>query len=308
MPTDKNCSSTHHDPPPPAHLAVYNNKLTWSFHKIKLTNYKAKSVLSRFQDWIPNVNVGQITSGDVRTIFLIKCAYEMQDVDVMESFTSFTCGGHGKILEKFKVFQYNITPVDCAALFQFISSMKNLYKLVFYKCTMDHLAKRELTKLLIRNNKITELSLKHDVSYEVAKYLSDALKSDNCKLTNLDISYNDIANEGVKYLSDALKSDNCKLTNLNISSNRFGGEGAKYLSDALKSDNCKLTNLDISYNAIANEGVKYLSDVLKSDNCKLTNLDIICNHFGSEGAKFLSDALKSDNCKLTNLNISSNRF
>ena len=64
----------------------------------------------------------------------------MQDVDVMESFTSFTCGGHAKLLEKFEVFEYNISPVDCAAL-------------------------RD----------------------EGADYLSDALKSDNCKLTNLEI-------------------------------------------------------------------------------------------------------------------------
>ena len=52
-----------------------------------------------------------------------------------------------------------------------------------------------------------------------------------------------LKDEGAKYLSDALKSDNCKLTELDISDNELKDEGAKYLSDALKSDNCKLTEL-----------------------------------------------------------------
>ena len=50
----------------------------------------------------------------------------------------------------------------------------------------------------------------------------------------------------LKYLSDALKSDNCKLTKLEVRvSNKITAKGAKCLSDALKSDNCKLTELDV---------------------------------------------------------------
>ena len=58
----------------------------------------------------------------------------------------------------------------------------------------------------------------------------------------LDISDNKLKDK----VSDALKSDNCKLTKLDISDNKLKDEGAKYLSDALKSDNCKLTELNIS--------------------------------------------------------------
>ena len=36
---------------------------------------------------------------------------------------------------------------------------------------------------------------------------------------------NELKEEGAKYLSDALKSDNCKLTELDISSNEFKDEG-----------------------------------------------------------------------------------
>ena len=88
----------------------------------------------------------------------------------------------------------------------------------------------------------------------------------------MDISYNELKDEGAKYLSDALKSDNCILTELDISHNELTDKGAKYLSDSLKSDNCKLTELYIIHNKLTDKGAKYLTDVLKSENCKLTGL------------------------------------
>jgi Ran GTPase-activating protein (RanGAP) involved in mRNA processing and transport len=36
-------------------------------------------------------------------------------------------------------------------------------------------------------------------------------------LLELDISFNELTDEGAKYLCDALKSENCKLTELDIS-------------------------------------------------------------------------------------------
>ena len=36
-----------------------------------------------------------------------------------------------------------------------------------------------------------------------------------------DVSYNKITDEGAEYLSDALKSDNCKLTKLDVGFNRL---------------------------------------------------------------------------------------
>ena len=53
--------------------------------------------------------------------------------------------------------------------------------------------------------------------------------------------------KGAKYLSDALKSANCKLTKLDVSENELTAKGAKCLSDALKSANCKVTELDVSF-------------------------------------------------------------
>ena len=52
------------------------------------------------------------------------------------------------------------------------------------------------------------------------------------------MSHTYLTDESAKYVSDALNSDNCKLTRLNITSNELTDEGGEYLSqDALKSDN-----------------------------------------------------------------------
>ena len=68
----------------------------------------------------------------------------------------------------------------------------------------------------------------------------DAMKSDNCKLIKLDISFNELKAKGAKYLSYALKSDNCKLIKLDISYNELKGEGGKYLIDAERNVNREL--------------------------------------------------------------------
>jgi Ran GTPase-activating protein (RanGAP) involved in mRNA processing and transport len=54
-----------------------------------------------------------------------------------------------------------------------------------------------------------------------------------------------LTDEGAKHLSDALKSGNRKLTELDVEDDNLTDEGAKHLSDALKSGNRKLTELDV---------------------------------------------------------------
>ena len=79
-------------------------------------------------------------------------------------------------------------------------------------------------------------------SAAVLEYLNEALKSENCKLTELNLGYNEVTDQGAKYLSDALRSENCKLTELNLDGNEVTDQGVKSLSDALKSEYCNLLN------------------------------------------------------------------
>ena len=103
---------------------------------------------------------------------------------------------------------------------------------------------------------------------ELAKFLCE-----NNEVIECNVCRNNINDEGVKYLCDALKNEDCKLTNLYLRDNHINDEGVKHLCDALKNKNCKLTNLYLYANNI-NDGVKHLCDALKNENCKLTNLNV----------------------------------
>ncbi|XP_028391954.1 NACHT, LRR and PYD domains-containing protein 12-like [Dendronephthya gigantea] len=228
-------------------------------------------ICKRFQDWMPKERC--IDKSNDKALLVIKCVWEMQEDRVMKMISSFASEDDDEL---FTLRALNIAPAESTALFKFLSHIKNLKQLKIYFCTVTNTTIRELAEFLKKDN--------------------HGLKSDNCKLTELNVSNNGgLTTEGVKYLSDALKSDNCKLTELNVGGNFLKTESAKYLSDALKSDNCELSELDVSDNDLKTEGAKYLSDALKSDNCKLTKLDVGGNDLKTEGAKYLSDALKSDN-------------
>ncbi|XP_028403911.1 NACHT, LRR and PYD domains-containing protein 12-like [Dendronephthya gigantea] len=241
-------------------------------------NEVIERICKRFQDWMPKKR--HIAKSNVKGLLVIKCVWEMQEDRVMKMISSFASEDD---VETFTLYELNIAPAESAALFKFLNHIKNLKQLRISRCTVTNIAIRELAEFLKKDNhgpesnncELTELNVSdNDLKTEGAKYLSDALKSDNCKLTKLDVSVNGLKTEDIKYLSDALKNINCKLTKLDVRGNDLKTEGAKYLSDALKSDNCKLTELNVSVNDLQTEGVKYLSDALKSDYCKLTKLDV----------------------------------
>ena len=163
----------------------------------------------------------------------------MQEVRVMEFTASFACKDDSKKPKEFCLENLSIAPVESTALFQFLSCIKNLNKLRIFYCRMEHFAFRKLSQLLITDNELTELAIKYsNMTYQHAKHIADALRSENCKLTKLDISRNVLlTDESTKYLSDALQSNDCQLTKLDMAYNTLTHESGKYLSDALKSEN-----------------------------------------------------------------------
>ena len=252
--------------------------------------------------------IGDSTATNKKSIalFAMKCLHEMQDSDTMKSICNkFLAGGNGELcLEKL-----NITPVDSAALFEFLGNSNNLKLLTFDGCTIQgDYSYSKMRKSLFNNknsnNSITSFTWSENFTDQGVEHLSGALKSERCKLIALNLDRNKITDQGAKYLSGALQSKNCKLTSLNLRHNTITDQGAEYLSGALQSKNCELTSLNLRHNKITCQGAEYLGEALKSGNCKLTSLNLRHNEITDQGVEYLCEALKSKNCKLTSLNLS----
>ncbi len=222
----------------------------------------------------------------------------MQDSEIMKSVSSkFLAGKEGNL----RLNNLNITPIDSTAMFEFLGNCKNLKRLSFYNCTIQgNYSCRKMQKSLFSNptNTVASFTWYLNCTDEAVEYLSEALKSENCKLTELNLRSNKITDQGVEYLSEALKSENCKLTELSLGSNEITDQGVGYLSEALKSENCKLTELNLTDNKITDQGVGYLSEALKSENCKLTELNLRYNKITDQVVVYLRKAVKSENCKI----------
>ena len=154
--------------------------------------------------------------------------------------SKFLAGRNGELCLE----ELNITPVDSAALFKFLGNSNNLKRLLFDHCTIQgEYSYNKMEKSLFNNPKSSIISL------NIHGYFTT---------------------QGVKYLSEALKSGNCKLITLYLANTGITDQGAEYLSEALKSGNCKLISLDLCHNGITDQDAEYLSEALKRGNCKLT--------------------------------------
>jgi Leucine-rich repeat (LRR) protein len=262
------------------------------------------SDLFRLEEWA--FLLGTRTTNEI-ALLAIKCLYELQDIDIMKSVSSkFLAEGDGKLFLE----RLNIAAVDSTALFIFLGNSKNLKQLHFCDCTiLDNYHNHFKSLLNTAGNTITSFKWTMGSLSDVAvKHLSEALKSENCKLTKLDLGGIEITGQSVEYLSEALKSKNCKLTKLDLDCNEITDQASLSLSEALKSENCKLTELVLSRNKITDQAVEYLSDALKSEKCKLIELELCGNKITDKGVEYLIEALKRDNCKLSELDLGDNKI
>ena len=208
----------------------------------------------------------------------IKCLHEIQEVAGREVMTSFVCDDYGGEYETFFLNDLILEPMETAALFEFFGRMKNLQHLEFVGCTMEQSAFLGLANLLKKENKIKVLVIYGCfTSEDDAKHVIDALGNENCKVTNLDLSYSELTDESASHLRDALKSGNCRLTELKLKDNQLTDAAAEYLRDALKSGNCKLTDLHLDGNELTDVAAEHLTEGIINDNCKLTGLHVYGN-------------------------------
>ncbi|EKD56130.1 MAG: hypothetical protein ACD_58C00293G0001, partial [uncultured bacterium] len=138
-----------------------------------------------------------------------------------------------------------------------------------------------------------------------AQTIAMELVDPNCKVTELNLSYNQISDVGAETIAEALPKS--KVTKLDLGSNIIGDAGAKAIAMTLKDPNCKVTELNLSYNQISDAGAKAIALALKDPNCKVTELEFSGNQISDVGAEAIAMTLPNSQITTFTLGLGGKR-
>ena len=152
-----------------------------------------------------------------------------------------------------------------------------------------------LSTLILRNNRLTDQSLK-------------TIMSNVCynSLEVLDLSQNCVSGSGVSALAMLLKSKVNNLHELNLSKCNIDCADMQRLCSALEFGSNTLQKLVLTYNKISSDGCKQLQVLMSAPSCRLVHIDLSWNDCGGAGAIHIADALFI-NKTVTHLNLSVNQ-
>ncbi|XP_042346938.1 NACHT, LRR and PYD domains-containing protein 12 [Plectropomus leopardus] len=105
-------------------------------------------------------------------------------------------------------------------------------------------------------------------------HLMEALMSEHCSLSELDLSVNDLGQEGALLLCQALSRPGCPMEKLGLKRCELTQPVFKELSSVLMSGTSRLKSLIVGINAVGDQGVKHLWDAVAHPNCLLEELDV----------------------------------
>ena len=238
-------------------------------------------------------------------VTLLKCSYESNK---MESI----------VQRKLQQINFNcvnfidchLTAVDCSSLVNVIN-VQQISHLDLSFNNIGPLGCFEICKLLKRREfHLSSLNLtRNQLTDEAAKYLAEAINSNNSQLRTLNLSENNISHIGARHLAEAINNNNCQLRTLNLSENNISRIGTRHLAEAIKNNNnCQLRKLDLSASNISDIGAQHLADVINNNNCQLRTLDLAKNNISDIGAKRSADAINNNNCQLRTLDLWGNNI
>ncbi|XP_056615472.1 NACHT, LRR and PYD domains-containing protein 3-like [Triplophysa dalaica] len=200
----------------------------------------------------------------------------------------------------------NVTEECCVSLSSCLQSSSSLRELDLSNNDLKDSGVKLISGALKTHNcqlQTLRLSL-CNVTEECCVSLSSCLQS-STSLRELDLSNNDLKDSGVKLISDALKTHNCQLHTLRLSWCNVTEECCVSLSSCLQSST-SLRELDLSNNDLKDSGVKLISDALKTHNCQLHTLRLSGCMVTDEGCCSLASALSSQSSHLRELDLSYN--
>ncbi|XP_051777667.1 NACHT, LRR and PYD domains-containing protein 3-like isoform X31 [Erpetoichthys calabaricus] len=215
-------------------------------------------------------------------------------------------------LEKLNLYQCHLTSKSCSALSSALSSPHSRLTeldLSFNDNIGDSGVDQLCEGLRSENCKLEKLSLTWcGLTSRCCSALSSALSSPHSRLTELNLSYNNMEDSGVDQLCRGLRSENCKLEKLNLSHCGLTSRCCSALSSALSSPHSQLTELDLRGNNMEDSGVDQLCEGLRSENCKLEKLNLSWCYLTSRCCSALSSALSAPHSRLTELKLSDNNM
>uniref|UniRef100_A0A3B4V497 B30.2/SPRY domain-containing protein n=1 Tax=Seriola dumerili TaxID=41447 RepID=A0A3B4V497_SERDU len=200
-----------------------------------------------------------------RSINLFHCLNELNDRSLVEQIQQSLSSG-SLSTDKLSLAQWS------ALVFILLSSEEDLDVFDLNKYSGSEEALLRLLPVFKASNRA--LLNGCNLSERSCEALASVLKSQSCRLRELDLSNNNLGDSGVNLLSAGLQSQHCTLETLRLSGCLITGEGCASLASALTSNHSHLRELDLSYNHPGDSGAKLLSPpcVLfsPSDSRKLT--------------------------------------
>ncbi|XP_034750011.1 NACHT, LRR and PYD domains-containing protein 12-like isoform X2 [Etheostoma cragini] len=232
-----------------------------------------------------------------RCINLFHCLNELNDNSLVEEIQQYLSSG-SLSTDKLSSAQWS------ALIFILLSSGKDLdvFDLRKYSASEEG-----LLRLLpvVKNSNVFFLN-GCNLSERSCEALTPVLRSQSCRLRELDLSNNDLQNLGVKLLSAGLMSPCCKLETLRLNVSNMSERSCEYLASVLKSESCSLRELDLSNNNLQDSGVKLLCTGLQSPHCRLKTLRLSGCLVTEEGCGSLASALSANPSHLSELDLSYN--
>ncbi|XP_067270515.1 NACHT, LRR and PYD domains-containing protein 12 isoform X1 [Pseudorasbora parva] len=238
-----------------------------------------------------------LTRSPVQYLSLVGC--ELNSADCVELAKMFSGGSRLRVL--------NLLWSNLAdqGLIHLSSALENcrLQEINMDKCSLTAASMSALSSALengfseLRILHLSRNSLRDDgmelISQAIQKRRLNTLKVLDCELTG----------SCCPSLAAALQSENCCLTELDVSMNDLGQSGAMHICQALMAPACTLEKLDLSSCEMTKENFRALGSVLTSGTSRLINLSLGWNNMSDNEAKYMWQALKHKNCKLQHLDM-----